>query len=297
MESAHVLHHMEITPEHPSVSSTYQPYRRPSSQEYHLNIHLKPMLSPDAPSYDSRLSTDSYQPLRPIHTNDGDDAEIRELEAKDEKLKTRIRQLKLLSRIVATILSFTTLVPISMTLIKFLETRYVTYTVKGKERTAWAKDTITWYTYMYFGVSMVSFLLNCIIMVAYLQSLRRANTAANVAGWFTGTVFFAHVVVWAASAGLYRHGKEPVDGKFRDLWGWTCSTSAQELQAVLTDVDFKKYCSIQSYSWYSGLANTGGGILVFAVYIAAIVRMRSKKTIKKASTRAADESREPLREM
>lgn len=200
------------------------------------------MLSPDATSYHSRLSTDSYQPLRSIHT---DDAEVRELEAKDEKLKTRIRKLKLVSRIVATILSFLTLVPITMTLIKFLETRYITYTVKGKERTAWAKDTITWYTYMYFGVSMVSFLLNSIIMVAYLQSLRRANTAANVAGWFTGTVFFSHVIVWAVSAGLYRHGKEPVNGKFRDLWGWTCSTSAQELQAVLPDVDFKKYCSVQ----------------------------------------------------
>lgn len=55
----------------------------------------------------------------------------------------------------------------------------------------------------------------------------------------------SQIVIWAVSAGIYRYGREPVDGKFWDLWGWTCSQDAAALQAVVDDVDFEKYCGMQ----------------------------------------------------
>lgn len=99
---------------------------------------------------------------------------------------------------------------------------------------------------MYTAVAAVSFLLDLIIMVSYCKGIRTANRAANVSTWWTWAVILSHVVTWAVAAGIYRKGKEPdANGKHRDLWGWTCSDAAKELQHVLTSVNFGKYCNVQ----------------------------------------------------
>lgn len=98
---------------------------------------------------------------------------------------------------------------------------------------------------MYTGVAAVSFILNTIILIAYWKGVKQANAADKVAGYCSHILLVGHIVVWVVSAGIYRYGKEPVNGKFRDLWGWSCSTAADEIQAVITDVNFGRYCNIQ----------------------------------------------------
>jgi hypothetical protein len=29
-----------------------------------------------------------------------------------------------------------------------------------------------------------------------------------------------HVLIWIVGVAIYRYGKQPVGGRFRDLWGW-----------------------------------------------------------------------------
>lgn len=200
------------------------------------------MFNADTTSLHSGLSDEYY---KPIAAHPLPDAELARLESRDQRLKYRIRVLRLISRVVAAILSATTLAPLAMTIIKFLQTRNVYYEVDGKQRTAWANDTITWYTYMYFGVALVSFVFNAAILIAYWKGVKQANSADKVAGWWSHLIMVFHIVVWGVSAGLYRYGKEPVNGKFRDLWGWTCSTAAEELQPIVTDVKFALYCNVQ----------------------------------------------------
>jgi hypothetical protein len=183
------------------------------------NVHLKPMPQGQAPAYfcSSITNEDPYQPIAP------DPSQVSKhdhLQAVDRRLKYRIRVLRLISRSIAFILSLTTLVPLALALAKFLSTKDTYFTVDGKERTAWAHDSITWYTYMYFGVSLVSFVFNLAIMTAYWRGIKKANIVASVATWWTSTVLVGHVLIWAVSAALYRYGKAPVGGKFRDLWGW-----------------------------------------------------------------------------
>lgn len=142
------------------------------------------------------------------------------MQAADQRLKQRIRILKLISRVVAFIISLVTLVPLAMTVAKFLLTKDEQFTVNGQERTAWAADSITWYTFMYFGVSLISCLFNFAILVAYWRGVKQANNVASIASWWSHTVLVGHVLIWIVSAAIYRYGREPVDGKFRDLWGW-----------------------------------------------------------------------------
>lgn len=222
-----------------SMASTY----------HHGHISLKPMPLASASSLHSGYSDGSYNAV-PHYNTPQPDQTFQQATRGDQHLKTSIRILKLISRILATILSATTLAPLIQTLVKYLQTKDVYFTVGGQQRTAWAHDTIAWYTYMYTAVSAVSLLLNLVVLFAYLRGgFRGGNRAAVYDSAWTWSILAVHVVVWVVSAGIYRYGKEPVNGKFRDLWGWTCSTAADELQHAVTNVNFDKYCSVQVRSF------------------------------------------------
>lgn len=206
------------------------------------SMHLKSMPHASTYSVSSGLSDDYYKPVSQAPLQD---SQLQNLEARDQTLKRRLRIIKFASRVLAMILSGVTIAPLAATVIKFLQTRNVYYIVDGVQRTAWANGTVTWYTYMYLGVSVVSFLVNTAIVIAYWRGVKAANRTASVTGWWSHFLIAAHIVIWIVSAAIYRYGKEPVDGKFKDLWGWTCSPAAKALQDVLVGVNFDQYCTIQ----------------------------------------------------
>jgi hypothetical protein len=113
----------------------YQPRTPPSS------AYLKPLYTTSTVSLNPRFSDGIYQPV-PFDAYQ--DEELRQLQTRDSVIKSRIRILRVISRALATICSAITLAPLLMTLVKYLQTRNVYFTVNGVERTAWAKDTIAW---------------------------------------------------------------------------------------------------------------------------------------------------------
>lgn len=106
---------------------------------------------------------------------------------------------------------------------------------------------------MYAAVSAVSFLLNFAVLISYLRGTKSANKADQISTIWSWATIITHIVTWAVAVSVYRYGKEPVDGRFKDLWGWTCSTTAAELQEVLISVDFAKYCTVQVWTYQLGV--------------------------------------------
>ncbi|KAI9691336.1 MAG: hypothetical protein M1820_009757 [Bogoriella megaspora] len=239
---------------------------------------LKPMLLADSMSSHSGISGAKYDNLH--HPNSSQEAmfhhddQLEQMRFRDEHLKYRIRILKLVARIASFILSVTTLTPLSMTVHKYFSTRDHKLPVNGVERGPWNAQTKTWPTYMYIALAGVSTLFNLLIMVAYFWGIKQANRVSTVSGWFSGSVIVGHLVVWAVGASLYKVGKE--EGLHaRDLWGWSCSEGAERIQNVFAnEVNFGRYCNVQ----------TGVGILTVVGYFLAVMRMRSKKNIRKRST-------------
>lgn len=217
------------------------------------NIHLKPAPYAQHTSLSSMTSlggaSDSY--YNPVNPAPYTAANLSLVTTQDASLKKRIRILRLVSRILSLILSGATLAPITMTLVKYFQTRDQYFVVDGQSRTAWASGTIAWYTYMYFGVSAVSFVFDVAILISYCRGTKNANQTAKYAAYWSGFLTGAHVVVWAIAVGIYRYGKIPQDGKFRDLWGWSCSEAANEIQEQVTNVDYSQYCSIQVCSIFT----------------------------------------------
>lgn len=157
----------------------------------------------------------------------------------------------MVSRVIGLLISIGVLIPLLMTLIKFEQTKDVHQTVivngESISRTAWAKDSRTWPTYVYFGVAAISTLLNAGTMLSYCCSVEKANVASYVTSTFSWIVLMGNLVVWAVAAAVYKKEKERmVEGKHTDLWGWTCSGPARQIQREFAQqVDFNQYCVIQ----------------------------------------------------
>lgn len=93
-----------------------------------------------------------------------------------------------------------------------------------------------------------------------------------------------NLVVWVVAAAVYRNEKDK-HGKSNDLWGWTCSPAAQLIQKDFAgEVDFNTYCSVQSASWYVGLARTGAALLTVIIYVMVFKRRESKRKVQRLST-------------
>lgn len=92
--------------------------------------------------------------LQPGHSSDGrystlppetyQDWQLSSLQVRDFQLKEHIRILRIIARALATICSLATLVPLLMTVVKFLQTKDTYFVVNGVRRTAWAAGTVTW---------------------------------------------------------------------------------------------------------------------------------------------------------
>lgn len=125
-----------------TITSTTMAKRYYKPEAISPTANLKPMHLTSAISLNSRLSDGSYDALRP---DTFDDWNLRSLEARDAQLKARIRLLRVVARALATICSIATLVPLIMTIVKFLQTKDIYYVVNDVERTAWASGSITWF--------------------------------------------------------------------------------------------------------------------------------------------------------
>ncbi|KAM0723564.1 hypothetical protein Q7P37_000551 [Cladosporium fusiforme] len=255
-------------------------YNSTDAYRYSCDALSKPMLGVYTSHLPLENGTES-EPYKQVPRYPNYDNNMVPLETNDKRLKYRIRVLRLISRILALGISTATLVPLIMTLVKFLRTKDVYFLVNGKERTAWPQDPITWYTWMYFGVSLISFVFNLGTIIAYCKGTDKANSISSIASWWTTAVLVGHVIVWAVGTVLYRYGKEPVKGKFRDLWGWTCSPAAFAIQSSVTNIDFRQYCTIQSVSFYTGIVNVATGILSAFIFLLAVIRFRSKKRLQR----------------
>lgn len=168
-------------------------------------------------------------------------------------LKSRIKSLRFLSRVVSSILSITVFVPLALTVHKFLSTKDILRIAPDPEhpgefiqRTAWAKDSKTWPTYMYFAFATLAVVFNNGALLAYFVSAKLFSVASKMSTLVTGSILIFNFSIWGATVIIYRYEKN-LHNKPNDLWGWTCSAPAKALQTVFHDVvPFNTYCNIQA---------------------------------------------------
>ncbi|RPB08584.1 hypothetical protein P167DRAFT_578129 [Morchella conica CCBAS932] len=213
---------------------------------------------------------------------DGPDHNPR-LQQEDMALKRRIRFLKLISRFLAFLISVAVFGMMGNTAFSYYST---SEQKKGTDNlSAWPDNTKTWPTLMMLGVSLMSLVSNAVVMLSYCCGHSSANKTDSVSSFFSAADMVVHAICWGISAGLFKQ-QSALNGVKNDIWSWTCSTAADERQALYADVvNFEFLCKTNGLSWYIAVANTVSHILSFVIFVLAIKRLKSKQ--KANATRAA----------
>jgi hypothetical protein len=99
---------------------------------------------------------------------------------------------------------------------------------------------------MYFAFSLIAVSLELLIVAGYVShGHTAANRAAKVSSYYHYAMIAGNIVLWVVAVSIYRYEKN-VHGSHNDLWGWTCSSQAQEIQKVFQkEMQFNQYCNIQ----------------------------------------------------
>lgn len=199
-----------------------------------------------------------------------DESDIPTLQATDVKLKKRIRTLRIVTRALAVGLSAAVLIPLIITLVKYVQTKDLVKQVTQPDGTqtqasAWPSNqsgsaaapssptadasassgsTVIFPTYFCFSMASLSLLLNSIVLLAYTHSVNLANRTSGIVAIIIAIELPIHAAVWIIGATLYKVGQQNNGG--RDLWGWTCGSQAQQLQVVFADeIHYETYCKVQ----------------------------------------------------
>ncbi|KAG4432463.1 hypothetical protein IFR05_012053 [Cadophora sp. M221] len=228
----------------------------PIKQEYSLSV------IPQSPLHFGENGTENQSPIIPI------------LSEQDIKLKSRIRYLRLLTRLAGTAIALGTVSQEGQTIYTFLTTRDTTRGGRGP----WAKQTELWSSIMMFALSLITALLGFGIIIAYLFSIKAANTVAGIQGGIGMAVDITHLIIWVAVAIAYRVAKAGA----MDLWGWACSSTAKEIQPDFEGiVNFKNICNRGQKTWVLSIANAIVNVIAVGILVLVFKRSKTKKEIKR----------------
>lgn len=161
-----------------------------------------------------------------------------------ERWKKRVKQLRMLSRAISTILNAAMFAFMAFVIATFIATRHD----EALGRNIWPKVTKTWPTYMLLASSLVTFLMSVVVLCFYCLCFKRASESWKLVVLNYGV----HIGVWLVVTTLYRTEKVT-----NDLWGWSCTQIATDLQQKgHSRVNFQDLCKIQVHSVIIILGNS-----------------------------------------
>lgn len=205
----------------PSYNRPFQSPQQQQQQQQHLDPH-------------------GYAPSGAIPpTPNPEDGKFSRLaRQKFEKLKRWLQILRVIAQGVTTLLSV-----IMFGIMIYVNVKF--YTTKGTirdGRNPWPQHgTKLWPAFMLLAASGVTLVLSIVTLVGYCCNWRKAQSS-----WMLTVVrYVISISSWIIVSVIYRYEKS-LHGNDNDLWGWSCSTKANDIQEAFNGViDFRSLCKVQ----------------------------------------------------
>jgi hypothetical protein len=126
---------------------------------------------------------------------------------------------------------------LSYTLARYYLTRNMT--IAGNVQ-PWATPTVLWPTFMLLAIATITFIMNFVTLCTYMCGVRAANKASSVFKIIGFMLLAVHVIAWAVTMGLFKMANTG-----NDLWGFSCSPTADALTAAGKDfANYGKLCKL-----------------------------------------------------
>jgi cytochrome c biogenesis protein CcdA len=149
----------------------------------------------------------------------------------------RLRSIRTLSRALSATLNSIIFSIMAFTISVFLATRLD----RVQERNVWPAEAKVWPTVMLLVAALLTLLVELAVLAAYCCGFARAQNSWKL----VAVSHAAHFSMWLVVAFLYRYEK-----RLDDVWGWSCSDVAEQLQRDLNgSLNFGRLCALQVCVW------------------------------------------------
>ncbi|KAJ5902367.1 hypothetical protein N7495_002895 [Penicillium taxi] len=197
--------------------------------------------------------------------------------ARDLKIKVRVRLAKLFLRFINFGCSLIVLSMLAVTLTVFETTKHLPH---RNSLPAWAEGTNPWAQYMMLGISACSLFACIIVFYGYYRGgHHRAEKAAIYYTIIAVVWFFVSLIMWLVAAGIYQHQKATGDKK--DMWGWSCAQNTRE-QVYSNVIDYALLCRLQDWGLVCAIIEVVLEAVAILVYAIVAWRFWSKRRLMKS---------------
>ncbi|KAF4633728.1 hypothetical protein G7Y89_g4384 [Cudoniella acicularis] len=198
-------------------------------------------------------------------------------QARDLKIKTRVRIAKFLLRGVNFSCSLIVLSMLSMTFAIFNATK----TLPARNNLpAWATGTKTWPQYTVLAISCVSLALCVIIFWNYWRGgHNRAEKVAVYYTLFAVAFFIFSLIMWGIAAGILQGAKN--NSNNQDIWGWSCVDNKRR-ELFSEKVNYALVCRMQSWSLLCCVIEIVLECISIILYAVVFYRYYSKQRLRKS---------------
>lgn len=201
-------------------------------------------------------------------------------QAKDLKIKTRVRVAKFILRGTSCGCSLIVLSMLAATFSIFNATKALP---PRNELPPWSTGTPMWPQITVLVVAGISLALSLIILAAYFRGgHKRAEKVAVYYTVFAVTFFVFSIVMWGVGAAVLQQSKDNYDGN--DIWGWSCKDNVRR-ELFSQDVSYNLVCRLQNWSLVCCIIEIIVEVFTITIYVIVFWRFYSKRRLRKSMAR------------
>ncbi|KAL1894435.1 hypothetical protein Sste5346_005937 [Sporothrix stenoceras] len=198
-------------------------------------------------------------------------------QARDLKIKTRVRMAKFALRGVNFSCSLIVLSMLSASFSIFNATKALP---TQSNFPPWATNTKSWPQKVVLGAACVSLSISVIVFIGYCRGgHRRAEKVSVYYTLFAVGWFIVSMGMWAAAAGVLQFSRN--NSNNQDMWGWSCVQN-QRSQVFSEKVDYALVCRLQSWSLICIIIEVVVEVISITLYSVVFYRYYSKRKLHKS---------------
>ncbi|KAF9692283.1 hypothetical protein EKO04_009512 [Ascochyta lentis] len=268
------------------MEETDRKYLPPPTPKGPLKSALKsPGAPPRTPGRPSMILSPTF---REEHDLEKQEASLEKEQAKDIKVKVRVRIAKIFLRGINFACSLIVLSMIATALAIFHATKSLP---KRNNLPPWADNTKTWPQILLLTIAVISLVMSITVMIAYCRGGH--NRAEKVAAYYTifavGFFIFS-IIMWAVGAAVFNQSKAQNSNK--DMWGWSCVDNKRR-HLFEDDIAYGLVCRLQNWALVCCIIEVVIEVLCIIIYGIVFYRFWSKRKLRK-SMAVRDKARSDL---
>jgi len=257
------------------MEETDRRYLPPPTPKTPLKSALK---SPGAPPRTPAGAMSIMSPtFREEHQLEKREAMTDKEQAKDLKIKVRVRLAKIFLRGINFACSLIVLAMVASAFAIFNATKNL---APRNNLPPWADNTKVWPQILLLSIACVSLVMSIFVIIAYWRGgHHRAEKVAAYYTVFAVGFFIFSIVMWGVGAAVFNQSKAQNNNK--DMWGWSCVDNKRR-HLFEDDIAYGLVCRLQNWALVCCIIEVVIEVLVIAIYGIVFYRFWSKRKLRKS---------------